>query len=57
MMKNISSQLFLFAKNYRTMALGWEGALYSRKYGRQLVSKSAISLKENWGGYRGRRND
>ena len=29
---------------------GWQGAPYFRRYGRELVSKQAISLKIRWGG-------
>ena len=42
--------IFLVAKDYRTMASGWQVAPYSRKYGRELVSKPAISLKKKLGG-------
>ena len=31
---------------------GWQGAPYFRRYGRELVSKQAISLRIRWGGYR-----
>ena len=51
-MKNVSSYTVLFARDYRTMALGRQGAPYFRRYGRELVSKPAISLKKGWGGYR-----
>ena len=51
-MKGISSHIFLFVKDYRPMMSGWQGAPYSRRYGRRLVSKQAISLKKSWGGYR-----
>ena len=49
-----SSYIFLFAKDWfhRTMTSGGGGASYLRRYGRGLVSKPAISLKECWGGYR-----
>ena len=33
------------------MTSGWQGAPCLRRYGRELVSKPAISLKKNWGGY------
>ena len=42
----------MFAKVYRAMTSGRQGALYFRKYDRELVSKPAISLKKIWGGYR-----
>ena len=33
------------------MTSGWQGAsLYFKSYGRELVSKPAISLKKGWGG-------
>ena len=48
--KVISSYVFLLAKDDRTMTLGWQGAPYFRKYGRELVSKPAISVKKSWGG-------
>ena len=38
------------------MTSGWQGARYFRRYGGELVSKPAISLKEKLGGgvyYRG----
>ena len=37
------------AKVYRTMASKWRGALYFRRYGRELVPKPAISLKKSLG--------
>ena len=52
-MRNKSSCSFLFAKEYRTMASGWQGASYFRKYCRELVSKQAISLNKSLGGSRG----
>ena len=33
-------------------ASGWQGALYFRRYGRELVSKPAILLQKRWRGYR-----
>ena len=33
------------------MTSGGQGAPYFMKYGRELVSKLAISLKKSWGGY------
>ena len=51
-MKKKSPFVFLFAKSDRTMTSGWQGAPYFRSYGRELVSKSAISLiKKSGGGY------
>ena len=47
-----SSNISLFAKSYRTMTSGWQGASYFMRYGLELVSKPAISLKKSWGGYR-----
>ena len=38
---------------YLTMTSWWQGAMYFRRYGRELVSKPAISSKRKiWGGYR-----
>ena len=51
-MTNIPSHVFLFAKDYRTVSSGWQGAPYFRRYGRELDSKQEISLKKHWGGYR-----
>ena len=51
-MENISSHTGLFARGCRTMAWGWGGAAYCRRYGRELVTKPAISLKKSLGGYR-----
>ena len=51
-MKTISACIFLFAKGYRTPTSGWHGPPCFRRYGRELVSKPAISLKKSWGGYR-----
>ena len=48
-MTNASSNIFLFARGYRTMTSGWQGAQYFRRYGQELVSKPAISFKKNWG--------
>ena len=31
------------------MASGWQGVVYSKRYGRELVSKPAIPLKKSWG--------
>ena len=42
----------MFAKVYRTMTSGRQGPPYFRRYGRELVSKLAISLKKSWVGYR-----
>ena len=53
-MKKISSCIFSVAKDYRTMTSRWQGAPYFRRYGRELVSKPAISSKRSWGGYRGK---
>ena len=44
------SDIFLFAKDGRTMKSGGQGAPFFRRYGRELVSKPAISLKKSWGG-------
>ena len=49
-MKTLSPCVFLFAKDDRTMTSGWHGALYFRGYGRELVSKPAISLNKSYGG-------
>ena len=49
-MKNLSSHIFMFAKVYRTMTSGRQGAPpYFVRHDRELVSKPAISLK-NAGG-------
>ena len=46
-MKKKSSNMFLFAKDYRTTTSGWQGASYfRRRYGLELVSKPAISFKK-----------
>ena len=50
--EKISSCIFLFAKDYQTMTSGWQGAPYFSRYGRELVSKPAISSKKCYGGYR-----
>ena len=34
------------------MTSEWQGPPYFRRYGQELVSKPAISLKKSWGGYR-----
>ena len=47
-----SSHTFLFAKDGRTMTSGRQGAPFFSRYGRERVSKPAISLKKCWGGYR-----
>ena len=52
-MKNLSAHILLFAKDYyyyREMTSGWQEAPHFRRYGRELVSKTAISLKKSWGG-------
>ena len=51
-MKKLSSGISLVAKNHRTTTSRWQGAPCFRRYGRELVSKPAISLKKSWGGYR-----
>ena len=51
-MKKALSNTFMFAKVYRAMSSGRQGARYFRRYGREPVSKRAISLKKSWGGYR-----
>ena len=55
-MKNKMSQhVFLFAKEGPSsddLGVGARGTPYFRRYGRELVSKPAISLKKRWGGYR-----
>ena len=51
-MKRVSANNILFGGDYRTMTSGWQGAPYFRRYGLELVSKPAISLKKSWGGYR-----
>ena len=42
--------IFLFANDFRAMTSGGQGAPYFKKYGWELVSKPAISLKKCWGG-------
>ena len=34
------------------MTSGWQGAPCFSSYGRELVSRPAISINERWGGYR-----
>ena len=51
-MKKTSPCMFLFAKDDRTMTSGWKGTPEFRRYGRELVSKPAISLKKDWGSCR-----
>ena len=51
-MKNASSNILMLAKVYRMMTSGRQGVPYLRRYGRELVSKPAISLKNSWRGYR-----
>ena len=48
----VSSQIFLFAKDYLTMTFGWQKGHRISGDGRELVSKPAISLKKSLGGYR-----
>ena len=50
--KNLSSHMFLFAKDFRTMASAREGARDFRRYRRALVYKPAIVFKTSWGGDR-----
>ena len=38
--------------HHRSMASGWQGALYSKRCGRERVPKPAISLKKSSGDYR-----
>ena len=48
-MKQISYYIFLIAKDYyyyRTMTPGWQGAAYSRRYGRELRGKTGDSVEE-----------
>ena len=49
-MKKMFSCISLVAKDYRSMTSGRQGAPYFRIYGRELVSKPAISLKKGRGG-------
>ena len=51
-MKKISSCISWVAKDHLTMTSRWQEVSFFRIYGRELVSKPAISLKKNWGGYR-----
>ena len=43
LLKN-SPHIFFIAKDYRTMTSGWQRAPFFRRYGREQVSKPAISL-------------
>ena len=45
--------LVLQRKTYRSMASGCPGTPCFRRYDRELVSKSTISVKKCWGDYRG----
>ena len=49
-MESISSHIFLFAKDYRPMTLGWQGAPCSRRYGAWAGSKTGDFVKEKLGG-------
>ena len=49
-MKKASSNIFMFAKVYRTMTSGRQGAPSFRRYGRELVSKTGDFVKEKLGG-------
>ena len=49
-MKTMPSCILLLAKGYRTMTSGWQGAPRFRRYGRESVSKPAISLNRSSGG-------
>ena len=49
MKQKISYYIFLIEKDDRTMTSGWQGARYFRRYGRELMSEPAISLKKGWG--------
>ena len=44
--------MFLFAKDYRTMASGLERARHFSRYRRELVWKPTIALRKSWGGCR-----
>ena len=44
--------VFLCAKAYRSTTSGCRGTSFFRRYDRELVLKSTISLKKSWGGYR-----
>ena len=52
MEKKAPSNIFMLAKVYRSMTSGRQGASYFRRYGRDLVSKPAISFKSSWGSHR-----
>ena len=52
-MKSLSPHMFLFANDCRPITSGWQRAPYFRRYGREVVSKPAISLKKRWGGGEG----
>ena len=47
--KKTSPRVSRFAKHYRIMTSGWQGTPFTR-YGRELVSKPAIFVKEMLGG-------
>ena len=51
-MKIVFLYIFLFAKDYRNMTSGWQGAPCFGRYGRGLVSKPAISSSISLGGHR-----
>ena len=51
-MKKLSPYVSLSAEDNGTMTSGWLGAPCLRRYGRELVSKPAISLSKIGGGYR-----
>ena len=38
-------------RTHRAITSRWQGAQFYRWYGRELVSKPAISIKKTWGGY------
>ena len=48
--KKLSSHIFLFAEDCRATTSGWQGAPCFRRYGREMVSKSAISANNTWRG-------
>ena len=48
--KKISPCILSIAKDDRTMTSGCQAAPYFRRYGRELVSKPAISIKRKFGG-------
>ena len=54
-MEKLSSHIFLFARDYRTMTSGWPGEPYPRRHGQDLASKTAVSFKKSGGGLRYRR--